>query len=73
MAHLKKKSKDSLPIIATVIIGAWLSLPSEQAILEYVSKQSKSEAETVAYFVRLQNGKLGVREKVEDVLARARS
>lgn len=52
---------------------AWLSLPSEKAILDYVSTSSKSVAEAVAYFVKMQDGKLGVREKVEEVLARARS
>ncbi|KAB8343149.1 hypothetical protein FH972_022739 [Carpinus fangiana] len=52
---------------------AWLSLPTERSILDYISKGSKSEAETVAYFVKLQDGKPGVREKVEEVIARARS
>ncbi|KAF4553817.1 Enoyl-CoA hydratase/isomerase-like protein 7 [Elsinoe fawcettii] len=50
---------------------AWIGLPREKAIEDIVKKAPvKSKKEVVEHFLAQQEGKLGVREKVEEVLAR---
>lgn len=47
-----------------------LALPTEKEILDFRGKQGKMTEEVVQHFVDVKGGKLGVREKVEEVLER---
>lgn len=50
---------------------AWIGLPSEKAVEAFVSnKGAVGRAEVVEHFVNMSNGKLGVEEKVEEILSR---
>lgn len=49
---------------------AWIGLPTEEAVRSFVTQTQKSSAETVAHFLQITNGKLGVREKLEEMLSR---
>lgn len=48
---------------------AWLGLPTEKEIVE-LSEEGRSTEEIVRYFIREKDGKVGVREKVEEVMER---
>ena len=54
---------------------AWTTLPKERDIASYIRKTSQSResltsGDVVQYFINKYNGKLGVREIVEDILSR---
>ena len=48
---------------------AWLALPTEEQVLR-LKKSGKSSEEIVQHFEKEKDGKIGVREKVEEVLER---
>lgn len=52
----------------------WIGLPNEGEVEDYVREHSdKSKAQVVNHFMQLKNGKIGVREKVQEMLKRKTS
>lgn len=51
----------------------WIGLPTEAAVREVVEQGGKSKSDVVRHFVRLKEGKLGVKEKVEEIVGRKTS
>ncbi|KAF2835390.1 mitochondrial 3-hydroxyisobutyryl-CoA hydrolase [Patellaria atrata CBS 101060] len=49
---------------------AWIGLPREREIMGFVNEGGKNREEVVAYFLQSKDGKMGVREKVDEVLER---
>ncbi|KAH7033363.1 3-hydroxyisobutyryl-CoA hydrolase [Microdochium trichocladiopsis] len=49
---------------------AWLGLPTEEAVEQYVKSKPRGRKEIIQHFVDLQQGKLGVNVVVDEVLAR---
>lgn len=52
---------------------AWIGLPTEDSVREVVEQGGKSKGDVVRHFVRLKEGKLGVKEKVEEIVSRKTS
>ncbi|KAJ1329456.1 3-hydroxyisobutyryl-CoA hydrolase [Microdochium nivale] len=49
---------------------AWIGLPAEETVEEYVRSKPRSRKEIIQHFVQLQQGKQGVNVVVDEVLAR---
>lgn len=69
------EGKQRLPLI---IEGAeymqyphgWIGLPTEQDVRDVVEQRKLSQKEVVTYLVQLQEGRVGVKEKVQEIVAR---
>ena len=52
---------------------AWIGLPTEASVREVVEQGGKSKTDVVRHFVQMKDGKLGVKEKVEEIVQRMTS
>lgn len=52
---------------------AWIGLPTEASVREVVEQGGKSKKDVLRHFVQLKEGKLGVKEKVEEIVDRRTS
>jgi len=52
---------------------AWIGLPTEASVREVVEQGGKSKKDVLRHFVQLKDGKLGVKEKVEEIVDRKTS